>query len=135
MASSQRGQDEYVSEINMTPLVDVMLVLLIVLMVAASFTVTKSLDVSLPKATTGTTETQPTTLVVAKDGQWSFEGARVSEAALRQKLGALQHGGQDPHVIIAADGQTRHDQVVHAMDFLRAERVNRVSLAVTPTEP
>ena len=53
MAGSQRSQDEYMSEINVTPLVDVMLVLLIVLMVAASFAVSKSLEVSLPKAATG----------------------------------------------------------------------------------
>lgn len=132
MAGSQRAQDEYMSEINVTPLVDVMLVLLIVLMVAASFAVSKSLEVNLPKAATGTTETTPTTLVVAEDGGWSYNGAPITEAALKQQLADLKRGGQEPHVIIAADGRTQHERVVHAMDFLRAEQVNRVSLAVTP---
>jgi biopolymer transport protein ExbD len=134
MAGSQRGQDEYMSEINVTPLVDVMLVLLIVLMVAASFAVSKSLEVSLPKAATGTTESQPTTLVVAQSGQWSHNGAPTTEIAFRHHLASLKQEGQEPHVIIAADGRTQHEQVVHAMDFLRAEQVNRVSLAVTPAE-
>lgn len=134
MAGSQRGQDEYMSEINMTPLVDVMLVLLIVLMVAASFAVSKSLEVSLPKAATGTTEAEPTTLVVAENGDWSFNGAKTSESAFKQHLASLKQGGGEPHVIIAADGRTQHERVVHAMDFLRAEQVNRVSLAVTPAE-
>jgi biopolymer transport protein ExbD len=134
MAGSQRSQDEYMSEINVTPLVDVMLVLLIVLMVAASFAVSKSLEVSLPKAATGTTESQPTTLVVAQNGDWSYNGTPTSESAFRQHLAALKQGGQEPHVIIAADGHTQHERVVHAMDFLRAEQVNRVSLAVTPAE-
>lgn len=134
MATSNRGQDEYMSEINMTPLVDVMLVLLIVLMVAASFAVSKSLEVTLPKAATGTTESQPTTLVVARDGRWSHAGAPTSEAAFREHLRSLEQTGQEPHVIVAADAHTEHEQVVRAMDFLRAEHVNRVSLAVTPVE-
>lgn len=134
MAASQRGQDEYMSDINMTPLVDVMLVLLIVLMVAASFTVSKSLDVSLPKASTGTSESKPTMLVISKDGRWQFDGAPTDESSLRGRLSSLKQQGGDPHLIIAADGQTQHEQVVHALDFLRAEQVNRVSLAVTPAE-
>ncbi len=134
MAASQRGQDDYMSEINVTPLVDVMLVLLIVLMVAASFAVSKSLEVSLPKAATGVSEAQPTTLVVAQNGDWSYAGAPTNELDLRRHLAALKQSGQEPHVVIAADGRTQHEKVVHAMDFLRAERVNRVSLAVTPRE-
>ncbi len=122
------------SEINMTPLVDVMLVLLIVLMVAASFSVSKSLEVALPKASTGTTHAEPTTLVVAQDGQWSHEGGPVSEAVFRERLSSLRRTAKEPHVIIAADAHTQHEQVVRAMDFLRAEQVNRVSLAVTPME-
>jgi biopolymer transport protein ExbD len=134
MAASQRGQDEFMSDINMTPLVDVMLVLLIVLMVAASFTVSKSLDVSLPKASTGTNESKPTMLVITKDGRWQFDGAPIAETALRVQLSSLKRQGAEPHVVIAADGQTQHEHVVHALDFLRAEQVNRVSLAVTPAE-
>lgn len=134
MAGSQRSQDDYMSEINVTPLVDVMLVLLIVLMVAASFAVSKSLEVSLPKAATGTTEAEPTTLVVAQSGAWSYNGTPTTEAAFRQHLSSLKQIGKEPHVIIAADGRTQHDRVVRAMDFLRAEQVNRVSLAVTPAE-
>jgi biopolymer transport protein ExbD len=135
MAGSQRAQDEYMSEINVTPLVDVMLVLLIVLMVAASFSVSKSLEVTLPKAATGTASSQPTTLVVNRDGQWSYDGQPTTESALRERLTTLRDAGELPHVIIAADGSTAHQQVVRAMDFLRAERVERVSLAVTPVEP
>jgi biopolymer transport protein ExbD len=135
MGASQRGQDEYMSEINVTPLVDVMLVLLIVLMVAASFSVSKSLEVTLPKATTGTAMAQPTTLVVGRDGQWSYDGQGTTEGELRERLTVLRGAGHVPHVIVAADGATAHQQVVRAMDFLRAEQVERVSLAVTPVEP
>lgn len=134
MAASNRGQEDFMSEINVTPLVDVMLVLLIVLMVAASFAVSKSLEVTLPKASNGQSQAAPITLVIDARGAWSCEGAGISEEQLRGRIAEQLESDREPHVIVAADAASRHEQVVRAMDFLRAERVSRVSLAVTQTE-
>lgn len=133
MAASNRN-DEFMSDINMTPLVDVMLVLLIVMMVTASFTVTQSLQLTLPKASSGTSEVVPTTLAITAEGEWFVDGSHTTEQHLTRTIKELKARSADLHVIIAADAQTRHQELVRAMDFLRACNVNRLSIGVAKAE-
>ena len=133
MAAGNRN-DDFMSDINMTPLVDVMLVLLIVMMVTASFTVSKSLQLTLPKASSGVTETVPTTLGITAEGAWYVDGNRTSEEQLAHTITELQARTADVHVIIAADAQARHQELVRAMDFLRARNVARLSIGVAKQE-
>lgn len=133
MAGANRN-DDFMSDINMTPLVDVMLVLLIVMMVTASFTVTKSLQLTLPKAGSGSTEAAPTTLGITADGAWYVDGKPTSEAALADTITQLQSHTRDVHVIIAADAHARHQELVRAMDFLRLRNVSRLSIGVAKAE-
>lgn len=134
MAASNRN-DDFMSDINMTPLVDVMLVLLIVMMVTASFTVSQSLQLTLPKAGSGVTESVPTTLAITTEGDWYVDGTRTSEEQLGLTIASLQAQTADVHVIIAADAQAKHQELVRAMDFLRARNVARLSIGVAKQEP
>jgi biopolymer transport protein ExbD len=134
MAASHRN-DDFMSDINMTPLVDVMLVLLIVMMVTASFAVSKSMQLTLPKAATGMSESAPKTLAITALGEWYIDGKRTSEDELARTIAQLQQNTTDVHVIVAADAQARHQELVRAMDFLRSRNVARLSIGVARSEP
>src|SRR5690606_21670202 len=99
-------------------------------MVAASFAVTQSLKVNLPSADSGSAESAPLMLNVDSDGDWTLEGEALSRETLRAALQRATAGAERPHVIIAADGAVAHHHVVAAMDFLRTERVERISIGV-----
>ena len=136
MAATQSGyhdDDEapMIVDINVTPLVDIMLVLLIIFMVTATFIVQPGLPVQLPKAATGE-ETGASTLEVqvAKDGTLSMNGARLSEDELRQSLATAAAQKPDVQAIIAADRDVSHGDVVHLMDVMRQSGVHKFALSV-----
>jgi biopolymer transport protein ExbD len=123
------GQNEIMSQINVTPLVDVLLVLLLVLMVSASAAVARALDVNLPSAASGETEASTLTLRIDASGSWWLGDERVGAAGLREHLHALGSPAKIS-VVIAADGAAEHRHVIELMDVLRGEHVTRVAFAV-----
>ena len=137
MASSQGSayQDDddtpMIVDINVTPLVDIMLVLLIIFMVTATFIVQPGLPVQLPKAATGE-ETVSTTLQLQldKEGVLSMNGKRVSEDDLRGFIGSALQQKPDLQAVIAADRAVSHGTVVHLMDLLRQSGVHKFALSV-----
>jgi biopolymer transport protein ExbD len=138
-ASDPQGQSgEIMSQINVTPLVDVLLVLLLVLMVSASAAVARALDVSLPAAASGETEASTLTLRIDRDGACWLGAERLGEARLdprrlREHLRALGSPAK-VSVVIAADGAAEHRHVIEVMDVLRAEHVTSVAFAVQALE-
>ncbi|HXS18240.1 MAG TPA: biopolymer transporter ExbD, partial [Polyangiaceae bacterium] len=84
MAQSNARPGELIASINVTPLVDVVLVLLIVLMVSASYTVSKSLPMDLPKASTGENKSLPLTVSVDPQGNLYLDARAISKTDLRQ---------------------------------------------------
>jgi len=123
------GQNEIMSSINVTPLVDVLLVLLLVLMVSASAAVARALDVSLPSAASGETEASTLTLRIDRAGIWWLGDERLGAARLREHLYALGSPAK-VSVVIAADGAAEHRHVIEVMDVLRGEHVTQVAFAV-----
>jgi biopolymer transport protein ExbD len=130
------GSDEMVSGINMTPLVDITLVLLVVFLVTAKVMVAQALPMDLPKAGSGG-EVQ-TVLAVGLDekGAISLEKRPVATddellAAVRRTV--AEH--PDARAVLHADGRTSHANVVHAMDVLRRGGLSRIAFAVLPTTP
>ncbi len=105
-----------VSEINVTPLVDVMLVLLTIFMVTAPM-LQQGIDVTLPKAVTGRQlgETNPV-ITLTKEHVIYFNGAAVSAADLRQRLAGLKRGQP---VMIRADRNARVNKLVELWDLCR----------------
>src|SRR5262249_18185325 len=137
MASSgaRRSDDGgVISDINVTPLVDITLVLLIIMMVAAPIMANNpSIKVELPKAGTGD-ETQKTTLALtlarAPGGGYLVyaNGEKTDEAQLRTMLPQLLAKNQDLQVIIAADKSISYGDVVHIVDLVKALGVRKFAL-------
>ena len=127
------GSPEIMSQINVTPLVDVLLVMLLVLMVSASAAVARALDVHLPAAASAQTQSSTLTLRIDREGQCWLGDERVSAARLRERLSALG-APERLSVVIAADGAAAHRHVIAVLDVLRAQHVEDVAFAVQALE-
>jgi biopolymer transport protein ExbD len=134
MAQVSNATDEEIIGINVTPLVDVVLVLLVVLMVTAGYIASKAIPVDLPQAATG--ETVPQTIILSIDerGAVFADGVQVVDAELRQRIAAAKRAKPDLRAVIAADGRTTHRSVVRVVDLLRQENVNEFALDVRPED-
>jgi biopolymer transport protein ExbD len=134
MAASTQDNDELVTSINVTPLVDVTLVLLVILMITASYAVSKSIPLDLPKGATG--EPTPVTLSVSVDdaGKLYLDAEPVNEDALRARVRGVRKEHPDTQASIAADGSTDHRHVVHLIDLLRQEQVTNFAINVQPDD-
>jgi biopolymer transport protein ExbD len=134
MAQVSHATDEEIIGINVTPLVDVVLVLLVVLMVTAGYIASKAIPVDLPQAATG--ETVPQTIILSIDerGVVFADGVQVVDAELRQRIAAAKRAKPDLRAVIAADGRTSHRSVVRVVDLLRQENVNEFALDVRPED-
>ena len=124
--------DALISDINVTPLVDVVLVLLIILMVTATAIVSKTIPMELPTAATG--EQTQTTLAVSldKDGKIFVDTIEVGPEGLRQRVRDARKATDDLRAVIAADGRISHAEVVRVIDVLRQENVTKFAINVRP---
>ncbi|HMA94001.1 MAG TPA: biopolymer transporter ExbD [Polyangiaceae bacterium] len=134
MASSNQQRGEAITGINVTPLVDVVLVLLIILMVTAGYIVSKTIPVDLPKGMTGETTTLTLAITVDKEGKTYLDAESVSEDALRQRVRQAHARDPETRAVIAADGSTAHRKVIFVIDLLRQEGVSRFAINVQPEE-
>ena len=136
MAGGARSgdDDDLITDINVTPLVDVVLVLLIILMVTATAIVSKTIPMELPKAATG--EQTPTTLAVSIDqnGQIFLDTIPVTPEALRLQVREARQADEELRAVIAADGRIAHAKVVQVIDILRQEQITKFAINVRPEE-
>lgn len=134
MAQSNRDDEEMITGINVTPLVDVALVLLVILMVTATYIVGQTIPMDLPKAATG--ETLATTLSISIDARGAtwLDGKAVDRETLRARVRGAKRTSPDARAVIAADGGTEHRAVVNVIDLLRQEGVSRFAINVQPGE-
>ena len=133
--ATQSSDEDLISDINVTPLVDIVLVLLIVLMVAANYIASQSLDVELPKAATGA-DTPETTLAISidRDGQLHLDAEPISEAALETAVVRAMAHDRDARAVISADRATAHGDVVQVIDLLRRHQLTRFAIQVRPED-
>jgi biopolymer transport protein ExbD len=133
-AASQFEDDDsgrMITEINVTPLVDITLVLLIIFMVTTTYIVNPSIKVDLPKAMTGTDQTRTTlALTLTKDGQLYLNGDRSDEAQVLRQIAAELPKNPDLQAIIAADKVVPHGSVVHIIDFVKRAGVRKFAINV-----
>lgn len=134
MAASQENQDDMITGINVTPLVDVVLVLLIILMVTASYIVSKAIPMDLPNASTGQSTQTPLAISVDKDERLYLDGELVSEIELERAAGRASRKNPEARAMIAADGTARHKSVVRVIDLLRRSGVVRFAINVDPAD-
>ncbi|MEZ4224436.1 MAG: biopolymer transporter ExbD [Polyangiaceae bacterium] len=133
MAATREDDDGLIASINVTPLVDVVLVLLVVLMVTASYIAAQTIPLNLPKAASG--ESTSTSLAISIDarGRLWLEGEATTAAALRTTL--RQRGAAGPvRVLVAADADTTHRNVVRVLDLLRQEGIHEFAINVQPAD-
>ncbi len=118
------------SDINVTPLVDVMLVLLIIMMIIAPL-LQKGVPVTLPTATNSSDkpETQDQTVMgVTSNGQFWVNGVQVPDADVRSRLDDILEGKQNKIILIKADEDAPYGRVMEAMDTLRAAGIEDMGL-------
>ena len=119
--SSSSDPSGPITGINITPLVDVCLVLVIIFMVTAPLMTQPSLPVELPKAKTKEgKETDNITITITKDGKWALNDAEMSRAQLEAMLPAKVEGSRDRYIVIRADKETRYSEALEAMRMARA---------------
>jgi biopolymer transport protein ExbD len=126
------SSDEMISGINVTPLVDVVLVLLVVLMVTASYLASHAIPVDLPKGATGEATTSTLSVSVTRAGDILLDGVRVDDRDFRARVHQMHSTDSEARAVIAADGACAHRDVVHVIDLLRREQVTRFALNVDP---
>jgi biopolymer transport protein ExbD len=130
------GEDgDIISEINVTPLVDVVLVLLIIFMVTASYIVKQSIEVDLPKAAhAGEASGSILALVLTRQGEVYLDGARADEQQLRERVRAAVAQDRETRAIISADRMALHGAVVHLIDLVKGAGVSRFALHIEKEE-
>jgi biopolymer transport protein ExbD len=130
------GGDEpggMIVDINVTPLVDITLVLLIIFMVTATYIVSPSIKVDLPKAASGSDQAKTTLAVtLAKDRSLYLNGERSSDAAVVKFIGDTLPANPDLQAVIAADTVVPHGDVVHLIDLVKRAGVHRFAINVDP---
>ncbi len=134
MAAAHTDDDAPITGINVTPLVDVVLVLLIILMVTAGYIVSKTIPVDLPKGSTGETTTITLAITVDGKGETYLDGTPLAASELRGRIRAAHQKSPETRAVIAADGSVQHRKVVAVIDLLRQEGVNKFAINVEPDE-
>jgi biopolymer transport protein ExbD len=135
-SSSQSGG--IISGINVTPLVDIMLVLLIIFLVTARLVVAppKGLPLDLPKSASGDTVQVVFAVALYADGRTTVNGDPVATDADLLALARDQHQAHpELRAVVQADGKVLHERVVHAIDLLSQAGVTQIAFGVTLTPP
>ncbi|UCD81792.1 MAG: protein TolR [Desulfobacterales bacterium] len=124
---------ELMSEINVTPFVDVMLVLLIIFMVTAPMMI-QGLDVDLPEATAKPLNSEKEHLVITinKDQQVYINDFQVTVESLQEKLRKIVQGRQDRDVYLKADKSIPYGIVVQVMAEIKAAGVEQLGMITEP---
>lgn len=132
--AAKQDDDEMITSINVTPLVDIVLVLLIVLMVTSSYLVNKAINVELPKAATGESTTQTMSISLDVNAKLYLDGSPILAPELQERVRAAYQKDPDLKAIISADGRVRHADVVSVIDLLRREKVTKFAINTSPIE-
>jgi biopolymer transport protein ExbD len=120
-----------ITDINVTPLVDIVLVLLIIFMVTATYIVNPTIKIDLPKAATGTEQTRTTLgLTLDKSAALYLNGEKTDEASVTKFINAELPKNPDLQAIIAADKSVSHGSVVRLIDLVKRAGVRKFAINV-----
>ncbi|RGE44067.1 biopolymer transporter ExbD [Comamonas testosteroni] len=132
---NDEGSDEVMNEINMTPLVDVMLVLLIIFIITVPV-MKHSVNVDLPRATNQPEDTKPATiqLGITADGKYSWNGQEVNDAQLEANLTAEAAKEPQPDLHIRGDKEVRYERVAQAMAAAQRTGIKKIGFVTDPAK-
>jgi biopolymer transport protein ExbD len=134
-APSGQAANGIISGINVTPLVDVMLVLLVIFIVTAKVIVTPAMPLDLPHAAHGEEVQVVLSVIVPVRGPMLVNGAPLpSDEVLSDKARAALAEDRDLRAVIQADGDVPHRRVIHVLDLLKGAGLTRVAFGALPEE-
>jgi biopolymer transport protein ExbD len=132
-ASSDNDEDGLIAGINVTPLVDVTLVLLIIFMVTAKILVSQGMLMDLPKAASGESIQTVFSVELSADGKTRVDSEYVKDD---EAVGALAKASRarnkDLRAVIRADKKVEHGRVINVLDLLKRAGVAKIAFAVAP---
>lgn len=132
MSAFDNGSDnEAIADINVVPLVDIILVVLIIFMVTAPMFMKPTINVNLPKAASGE-QTAPSKLNIAltADGRINLNGSFVSEEEVKNKALEEVAKNADVQAIISADKDVPHGKVVSVLDIVKGSGVKKFAISI-----
>jgi len=130
----QRGKRHEELEINFIPLIDVLLVIIIFLIVSATFSRTNELQINLPTAEANAPQDKPLMIEVAVDaaGKYLVNGKSLADSSVSGIGAALQAAagsGKEPTIVINADANSTHQSVVNVMEAARVAGYTHITFA------
>ena len=127
MAHAQSNTDDEITGINVTPLVDIMLVLLLIFMITTHLDQPGALGVNLPRASTASeAPVSSLNIVIAKDGALRLDGQPTTLAGISARA---TKGTPETQAVVSADRGVTYDKVVGVVDAVRRGGVNKLALA------
>ena len=130
------SEDGGINGINVTPLVDITLVLLIIFMVTAKIMVSQSVPLDLPKAASGVEVQTVFSVVLAADGSAQVDSQAIpSDDALFVLAKEAHAKNADLRAVIKADTTVPHGRVIHVLDLLKQAQVSKIAFGVNPAPP
>ena len=133
MAVSTRKKGKLFTEINITPLTDIFLVLLIIMMVVAPTFQSMDNSINVPEINSGLTiEQKNATVSITKNGEMFLNGAPISEGGLADGLIALKPKLEKPEVVVRADAQAQSSEIMKVMNAAKAADFEKLIVAGEP---
>ena len=134
MAGGSQNDDEMIASINVTPLVDITLVLLIIFMVTAKIIVSQSIPLDLPKAQTSGDQPIVFAVTIDKEGHiLADKRAMGSDDELKNAAKDAMAKNKDLRTVIQASAQVPYGTIIHVLDELRQVGMSKVGFAVEKT--
>jgi biopolymer transport protein ExbD len=132
VGASSRGRRGGIVGINVTPMVDVMLVLLVIMMVSATYIVSRALKVELPKSATSDEASQgPITVTLTVDHKTYVNNELVEgDTALIAIFQKARKAAGEPSLVVSADGGAQHRWVVHVIDLAKQQGITKFAINV-----
>ena len=132
-SSSNDDEDGIISGINVTPLVDVTLVLLVVFMVTAKIIVSRGMPMDLPKAATGEEVQNVFSVELTTDGKARVDSVAVdTDDAIAGLAKQAKAKNRDVRVVIRADKKVEHGRVIRVLDILKQAGLAKFAFGVAP---
>lgn len=129
--AARGGRRAPIVGINMTPMVDVVLVLLVIMMVSAVYIVSQAMKVELPKtATSDGAANTPLAVTITREGGYLMNEKPAAEGAVRQAFKEAKAKNKDSSLVVTADREAMHGDVMHVIDLAKVEGITKFAITV-----
>lgn len=136
--SREPSEDGIISDINVTPLVDIILVLLIIFMMTANIILnpTKSLEINLPKASTSQADrtADELSVAIARDNEIYVDNKKTTKRELRELMTQAYRKNKNTFIIFSADAEANWRTIIEMIDMAKEIGLNRIGFATEPND-